>query len=197
MEFLENIGNYDLTTQIQILGSQHIGKTNLFERTKFYNNYSKYKISQANIKTTLSYDFEALRVKMNNKIIKILLWDSAGYEHGMPSLKRNCDAYLISYDAFNRNSFNNGIILYEYVKGNNDKAICILFRIKYDLGMNKDNRMNDYISDEEALEFADKNNIKFAHVSSVEKYENGIKELFSLALNQILSNKEKKIKIYL
>ena len=44
MEFLENIGNYDLTTHINILGSLHIGKTNLVERVKFYNNYSKYKI---------------------------------------------------------------------------------------------------------------------------------------------------------
>ena len=72
----------------------------------------------------------------------------------------------------------------------NKKAIYIFVRIKYDLGMNKDNRMNDFVSDEEALEFADKNNIKFAHVSSVEKYGNGIKEFFSLVLNQILEKRK-------
>ena len=71
-----------------------------------------------------------------------------------------------------------------------NKAICILVRIKYDLGMNEDNRMNDFVSDEEALEFADKNNIKFAHVSSIEKYGDGIKELFSLILNQILEKRK-------
>ena len=195
MEFLKNIGNYDLITQIQILGSPHIGKTNLIERAKFYNNYSKYKISQANIKSTLAYDFETLRVKINNKIIRILLWDSPGYEFGVEFIggwfKGNCDAYIIFYDAFNRNSFNNGIKLYNNIKNfYNKNAIYIFVRIKYDLGMNKDNRMNDFVSDEEALEFADKNNIKFAHVSSVEKYGNGIKEFFSLVLNQVLEKRK-------
>ena len=41
------------------------------------------------------------------------------------------------------------------------------------------------ISDEEALEFADRNNIKFALVSNLEKYGNRIEELFTLVLNQI------------
>ena len=72
----------------------------------------------------------------------------------------------------------------------NNKIILILVRIKNDLKMNKALKNNDFVSDEEALEFADKNNIKFAHVSSWEKYGNGIEELFTLVLNQILINKE-------
>ena len=67
---------------IQILGSLNIGKTNLIERIKYYNNYPQYKTSQANIKSTISPDFETITVKMNNKIIKILFWDSIGYEDG-------------------------------------------------------------------------------------------------------------------
>ena len=46
------------------------------------------------------------------------------------------------------------------------------------------------ILDEEALEFGDKNNIKFAHVSRLEKYGNWIEELFTSVLNQILINEK-------
>ena len=99
------------------MGSLDIGKTNLIERVKFYNNYPRYKTSQANIRRTIAYDFETISVKINNKITKILLWDSVGYEDGKNLFsgryKGNCDAYLIAYDAFNRNSFTNGIKFYE------------------------------------------------------------------------------------
>ena len=193
MEFVkENAGNYDLIAHIQILGSLNIGKTNLIERIKFYNNYTEYKTSQTKIKRTIAQDFETLTVKMNNKIIKILFWDSVGYEDSINLISgrfiSGCDAFLISYDAFNRNSFNNGIKFYEELKSYNLNAIYLLVRIKYDLGINKESKIDDFVSDEEALEFADKNNIKFAHVSSLDKYGNGIIELFSLVLNQILIN---------
>ena len=134
---------------------------------------------------------------MNNKIIKILFWDSIGYEDGKNLIGGRFNgyykAYLISYDAFNRNSFNNGIKFYEELKSMNNKlnkALYILVRIKYDLGINKESKSNDFVSDEEALEFADKNNIKFFHVSSLEKYGNGFKELFTFILSQILINEE-------
>ena len=131
---------------------------------------------------------------MNNIIIKILFWDSIGYENSKNLISgryiRSCKAYLISYDAFNRNSFKNGIKLYEELKYINNKAIFILVRIKYDLGIDKETKIDDFVSDEEALEFADKNNMKFAHVSSLDKYGNGILELFSLVLNQILINED-------
>ena len=67
------------------------------------------RLHKVNIKSTIAHDFEAITVKMNNKIIKIIFWDSVGYENGINLFsgryKRNCKAYLISYDALNRNSF--------------------------------------------------------------------------------------------
>ena len=88
-------------------------KTNLVERAKFYNNYYKYKISQANIKSTLYKDFETLNVNIKNKIIRIILWESEGYKNDFGDwYKGNYEAYLILYDAFNRNSFDDGITHY-------------------------------------------------------------------------------------
>ena len=88
-----------------------------------------------------------------------------------------------------RNSFNDAITLYNELKSEYNYSIFLLIRNKYDLKINQENNDNDndndndYVPDEEALEFADKNNIIFTHASSFEKYETGIKELFTLILN--------------
>ena len=101
-----------------------------------------------------------------------------------------CKIFLMSYDATNRNSFNNMIKLYQDIKSRIDKPIFILVRNKYDLGINELSNIKDYVSEEEALEFADKNNIEFVHTSSFEQYGNEIKELFTLILNHILINEK-------
>ena len=46
------------------------------------------------------------------------------------------------------------------------------------------------VSDEEALEFADKYNMLFFHLSLHEKYETGIKELFETVLNEYIIKKK-------
>ena len=62
-----------------------------------------------------------------------------------------------------------------------------MVRNKYDKKIDEDNIHNDIVSDEEALEFAEENNIIFSHISSVIKNETGIKRLFELILDKILS----------
>ena len=64
-------------------------------------------------------------------------------------------------------------------------AIFALIRNKYDY------KCRNEISDEEALEFADKNNMLFFHLSLHEKNETGIKELFETVLNEYFRRKEK------
>ena len=64
MEFIEgNPSNYNLSIYIQILGSLIIGKTNLIERIKFYNNYPEYRTLQTKIKSTIAPDFETIHLK--------------------------------------------------------------------------------------------------------------------------------------
>ena len=130
------------------MGSLNIGKTNLIERIKAYNDYSKYKTSQVNIKRTIAQDLETIKVKMKIKIIKILFWDSVGYEDTKNlfagRFEGNWDAYLISYDDLNRNSFNNGIEIYEELKSMNNNAHIILLRNKYDLGVSKESKINNF-----------------------------------------------------
>ena len=103
---------------------------------------------------------------------------------------RGSNAFILCYDAYNRDSFNYIKNKYSEIKNQYKNSICALIRNKYDIKANKDN--NNIVSDEEALEFADANNIIFRHISSIEKYENGIIKLFELILDKVLDEEKKK-----
>ena len=53
----------------------------------------------------------------------------------------------------------------------------------------------EFVSDEEALEFTDKNNIFFLHLSNSEKYETGLKNIIYFIINKYVANKILKYKI--
>ena len=69
----------------------------------------------------------------------------------------------------------------------NKKALCFLIRSNY--GIIKNN--HDIVSDEEAIEFAAQNNLYFTHIDCFEKYETGLKELFSFIFTTFLKDKNK------
>ena len=63
-----------------------------------------------------------------------------------------------------------------------------MIRNKYDSKINEKNV--NIVSDEEVLEFADKNNLFFQHISCFEKNEYGIINLFEFILDKILDKEE-------
>ena len=63
-----------------------------------------------------------------------------------------------------------------------------MIRNKYDSKINEKNL--NIVSDEEVLEFADKNNLFFQHISCFEKNENGIINLIELILDKIFDKEE-------
>ena len=67
------------------------------------------------------------------------------------------------------------------------EVVYVLVSSKYDLYINTKENI-EKIS-EEALEFASNNNMPFAHISIVEKYCNGINELFDKALKEYYKRK--------
>ena len=66
--------------------------------------------------------------------------------------------------------------------------LYFLIRIRYEL-KNKENK--DFVSDEEALEFANEKNAYFCHISVFEKYETGIYELFKLLIEKSIDDYNK------
>ena len=66
---------------------------------------------------------------------------------------------------------------------NKSEIIYVLISSKYDLYI-KSAENNNNVPEEEALEFASKNNILFAHLSIAEKNSNGINELMDKVLKE-------------
>ena len=84
--------------------------------------------------------------------------------------------------------------IYE-IKEESRNPILVLINTKYDLYLDSTKNEN-FVTDEEALEFADKHNILFFHISNFEKYETGIKELLTLTTMEYLKRNKEKEEIY-
>ena len=98
---------------------------------------------------------------------------------------------LIFFDAFDKNSFIWAKEKYfELLNIVNFRTKFILIRNKYELSLNSNNKIKDFVSDEEPLEFADEHNMLFFNISIFEKYGNGIKESLESILFNYLEDKK-------
>ena len=191
MEFIENLKEYNYLYKFAIYGKSQTGKTHLANRLKLYNDYSKFIDIKEKIRYTTGIDFTILCIRYKNKIIKTQLWDTSGvpiYESIITRYFKGTQAILLCYDAYERDSFNYIKNKFSQIKQTNNKAICVLIRNKYDSKINENNV--NIVSDEEVLEFADKNNLFFQHISCFEKNGNGIINLIELILDKIFDKEE-------
>ena len=191
MEFIENLKEYNYLYKFVIYGKSKTGKTHLANRLKLYNDYSKFIDSKEKIRYTIGIDFTIFCIRYKNKTIKIQLWDTSGapiYESIITRYFKGTQAILLCYDAYDRDSFNYIKNKISQIQQTNNKAICVLIRNKYDSKINEKNV--NIVSDEEVLEFADKNNLFFQHISCFEKNENGIINLIELILDKIFDKEE-------
>ena len=146
----------------------------------------------------IGFDSKSKCIKFKNKIFRLYIFNYYGIELGY-NIIRCSDVFLLFYDAYDRYSFekvkNKVKYIYEQYELQNNNFNCILFliRSKYELSLKSQN--DDYVSDEEAMEYADKNNMLFTHISSFEKYDSGIKNLLNLILIEYLRRNKKIIKL--
>ena len=88
--------------KIIIIGNQSVGKTNIVTR------YVKGEFSR-DYMITIGMDFLTCNIELDNKILKLRLWDTAGSEKFRSITKAyysNTCCALIVYDITNENSFN-------------------------------------------------------------------------------------------
>ena len=128
------------------------------------------------------------KIKILNVIIFLKIWESCGkiiYEKIIANFY-NSNLILIFYDAQDKSSFDKAKYYFQQIKAtNNESRMFVLIRSKYE---NTINEKNDFISDEEALKFVDKNNIyffHFFHIGIKEKYEAGINVFSEFILREI------------
>ena len=192
MEFCESFKEVNYLYKFVIYGKSKAGKTHFVNRLKLYNDYSKFIDSKINITPTIAIEFITLCIKYKNKKIKIQFWDTSGnplyVNNIIIKFLKITKVNIFCYDAYDRDSFNYIKNKIAQIKEINNKVICVLIRNKYDSKINANNV--NIVSDEEGLEFADKNNLIFRHISCFEKNENGIINLFEFILDKILDKEE-------
>jgi small GTP-binding protein len=95
--------NADNVFKILIIGDSNVGKSSLlirFSDNEYYNNYI----------TTIGLDFRTKKININNKIIRLEIWDAAGQERFRALTKlyyRNCCGVLLVFDITDEKSFIN------------------------------------------------------------------------------------------
>ena len=169
--------NFDEKIKIMIIGESKIGKTSLISRycnNEFYGAYL----------STIGIDFQIKNIMLNNKKIRLQIWDTAGEERYRNIAKnyfQSSDGFIVVYDISNSESFDKLDNWIEQIKNNSqEKSKMILFGNKSDL---EDIRQ---VSKEEGEEYARKNNLSFFEVSA--KEGTNVQEGFEFFVKEILNS---------
>ena len=177
-----------LIIKLVIIGGDNSGKT------KFIQYITGQNIDINSYISSLTAQFCHKIIIFHEQKIKLEIWDTAGQERFEALIKifmKNACIIFLFYDSFDKASFERAKKIYNRVKDfcEINEAVYVLVSSKNDLYINsKDNKQK--VSEEESLEFATNNNMLFAHISIVEKYGNGINELFDKALKEYFKRKK-------
>ena len=162
--------------KILILGDCSSGKTSLIYRLT-YNNFLEYYVS------TIGIDFNIKSLVVNDKKVKLQLWDSCGQERFNAltrSYYRNTDAFIICYDISSHKSFEDAKIwIKELEKHVIDRPV-----IKILVGTKSDLEESRNIKYDDGKKYADSLGIQFIETSS--KNNTNVKELFHNLSSELL-----------
>ena len=182
--------------KVCLLGIDKTGKTSFLDRIFYRDTFKNFKESIQGKMSTTGATYKGIFVKYKGKLFKLELWDTAGKLKYFALTKifyKDAHAVLNFYDPFKKESFEYAKKCFESVNGINSAFLCsyILIKNKYDLKETKDGKI--MISDEEVLEYANKNNLSFRNLSNLEKYDSGIEEIFEDCINGYLNKNNKNI----
>ena len=170
----------DEKIQLIMIGESSVGKTCLIRR--YTNN-----LFNINHLETAGIEFNSKEEKINNKIIKVKIWDTAGQEifHSLTkNFYRKADGIIIVFDITNRESFDR---VHDWVKSvydNTDtyKEIPILL-----VGNKIDLEMNRQISKDEGIKLSEYFEIPYFEASA--KTSIGVREFMLKIILDVDNNK--------
>ena len=177
--------DYDEKIKLMIIGDSSVGKTSLLKK------YCKNEFSNSYI-TTVGIDFQIKILNINNKKIKIQIWDTAGEERYRIVAKNyfnTSDGFIIMYDITNRESFDDITNWIEQIRDSTPNyKKSVIFGNKSDLNKLRDVQIN------EGKELAKKNEFKFFETSAKDglNLNEGIESLVKDVLEDIDSIKLKR-----
>jgi small GTP-binding protein len=160
--------------KIIVLGDSDTGKTTLLTR---YYSQSFYHDSRV----TIGCELRTKILEINNKKIKLQMWDTAGqekYRYINKVYYRGACGVIITYDCTNENSFNNIKYWIEEIKANADNNICkVIAGTKCDL-------VNKTVDIQKAEELGRELGVKVFETSS--KNDVNVDETFQQLASEIL-----------
>jgi Ras-related protein Rab-1A len=178
---LINNKKFDYIFKIIVVGEPHVGKSNVISR--FCDGYFNDEII-----STIGIDFRIKTITIDNKQIKIQIWDTAGqekYKSMLQSYYNGADGVLFIFDLTQKNTLDRISEWYTSVYGRNDNAVTMLVGNKVDLYTNELLEISN-----SAYELAQSYNIRYV-LTSAKNGEN-IDNLFFLLVHDIINKKNPK-----
>ena len=151
VELVDDKTQNDFSIKVLVIGDVEVGKTtifNQFTKHEFYPSYSP----------TTGYDFFSVKLKTNNKVMKLQIWDTSGnpsYRAICLQWFRNSELCIVVYSVTNLDSFNNVKIWINDLRANNSDAPIVL------LGNQSDDEENRAVTKEMGEKIKEEYNLEF------------------------------------
>ena len=158
-----------ITGKVVMIGNTCVGKSSIL-------NYLKFNKFCSNMESTIGCEFQAKSFKVNEKEIKLLIWDTAGQEvfkAFTPQFLRKANLIVIVYDLSDYNTFKD-IETWLKISESEPNAPVMICGNKSDL--KKSIKALDIILDDIKIKYPDRKIFYFKDVSA--KTGENIKELF-------------------
>lgn len=173
--------NYNFLFRYIIVGDMAVGKSCIllqFTDNKFRHQHE----------LTIGVEFGAKTVDIDNKLIKIQIWDTAGQEAFQAITRtyyKGAVGALLVYDITRKETFLHAVKWLEEVRNNSSKNIVVIL-----VGNKKDLESKRQVSYEEGEQFAKENGLMFLEVSA--KTALNVEDAFLQSANQILNTLDSK-----
>ena len=163
-----NVNGYDMIFKIVLIGDTSVGKTNILSK------YLKDEFDPKS-KSTVGVEFGVKNFKIENNIVKVQIWDTAGeerYRSITNAYYKGAKGSLLVYDITNKKSFENVEKWISDLKANADEDISMIL-----LGNKTDLEDKRVVSTEEGKNKAEFYNLTFMETSALNG--NNIQEAFN------------------
>ena len=172
---VENMKEDELIYKVILIGDQNVGKTSIIQKlvTKYFN--KKYN-------STIGFDIFYYRVKINDKIIKLNIWDTCGMKDFFSCTKNiftDVALAIIAYSIDSRDSFDNLEGWINTLKANSSPNV-----LKFIVGNKCDLEDGREVQKDEGEKLKNDNNYNF-FIETSAKDDKFVTELFDNALVQL------------